>query len=172
MEQKEQQDLLDKIKGQVQELLKDTAKGFVDKEDFNSSIGDIQKSIGDLDKSKEIKELSDSVLKMAEEFNKLKTTEEDVQRQKGFNAMLAETLLAKADVLSKLNEKQDAAVGFKVKAAGTMLRANILPAVALSAPMMLTSFDTGITGIARRSPFLRQIMNTRPINTQYAAYSL
>jgi HK97 family phage major capsid protein len=115
-------------------------------------------------------EQAETLQKQAEELTKFKNMSKDEKRAT-VRKMLNEALSAKKDALLALKSNSKAGVQLEIKAAGTMTTSNILPDVATAAPYMLTDFEAGIEGIARRQPFIRQIVNVRPISTMYAAWA-
>jgi HK97 family phage major capsid protein len=91
-------------------------------------------------------------------------------QQKGnqtFNDVLAESLKTNKDNLSALQEgTQKGNVILSVKAAATMTSANYS-----GGTVGLSQWDPSFALVARRNPFLRQIVNVRPVSSQYVAWA-
>lgn len=115
-------------------------------------------------------EQADIIQKQAEEISKFKNMSTEEKRAT-VRKMLADALEGQKDAMASLKAKSTGSMQLSVKAAGTMTTSNILPAVGGAAPYMLTDFESGITGIQRRQPFMRQLVNVRPISAMYAAWA-
>lgn len=93
-------------------------------------------------------------------------------RPQSFREAALESVKANAEKLAAMKDNKFApSVNTVSKAAGTMLTTNILPAISTAVPYMLAEGSNEIIGIARRRPYLRQILNAKPINTMYATWA-
>lgn len=91
---------------------------------------------------------------------------------KSFGENLNDSITAQAEALKSLYSGSfQGKINMTVKAAGTMTTANILPSVSTAIPYSMTDFEGGITRIARRKPFLREVLNARPVSGMYVAWA-
>lgn len=86
--------------------------------------------------------------------------------QKSFSDELLEMLESKADYLKTLKTAKKEGINLSIKAAGTMTSANYT-----GGTVGLSSLEPGLTRIARRAPFLRQIITSRPVLSQYVVWA-
>ena len=132
----------------------------------------------------EAKALFDSEIKgIQEDFEaKLKLVQDhtdklDVKMQsnksesKTFSNQILDMLTERKAILESLKETKKEGFSFSVnmfesKAVGTMTQANYTGGV-----IGLTSMENGLERIQRRSPFLREIVNVRPVSTSYVAWA-
>lgn len=153
-----------KAKQEVETALKDHAKTAdveAIKEAFETYCATAEKRMDEL---KEIAE------KQGMKLNEYAEKGQSVVKSFGDN--LADALKDKAEYMaSMVGDKSKAGINFTVKAAGTMATSNILPAVSTAMPYSLTDFEGGITRIARRRPFIRQILNARAVSSMYVAWA-
>ena len=85
---------------------------------------------------------------------------------KSFSDELLELLETKSDYLKQLKSTKKEGVTFNVKAAGTVTSANYTGGI-----QGLTDLENGLTRIQRRSPFIREIITSRPVTSQYVAWA-
>jgi HK97 family phage major capsid protein len=83
-----------------------------------------------------------------------------------FGEQVGEALKAKSEELKSLSAKSVQNVNFEVKAAATMTSANYS-----GGTVGLTTWDPSFALVPRRTPFLRQLVNVRPVSTQYVAWA-
>lgn len=171
MEPKELKEQLDRIAAEVKQ------EGLKAKQEFEAAVKDkaaasdveaiktafheyTEKAQEEIDKLREVAEKQGMKLKEFEEKGS--------NAPKDFGSALSEALKANADKLAAMKESKSApGVSMSIKAAATMTTANVLPSVATAIPYSLASGSGEIIRIARRQPFLRQILNARPINGMY-----
>jgi HK97 family phage major capsid protein len=88
------------------------------------------------------------------------------EAHKSFDQHLEEAFKTKQSDLQQLKSRQVNSVNFDIKAAGTMLiGTNYTGSVGL------TTWDSEWTRPARRSPYIRQLVTNRRINSLYVAYA-
>lgn len=132
----------------------------------------------------EAKAMFDSEIKaIQDEFEaKLKLVQDhadklDVKMQsnksesKTFSNQILDMLTERKAALESLKETKKDGFSFSVnmfetKAVGTMTQTNYTGGV-----IGLTSMENGLERIQRRSPFLREIVNVRPVSTSYVAWA-
>ena len=93
---------------------------------------------------------------------------------KSFSGQILEILDSKKQALEELKKTRKEGVSFSVKAfkametkvAGTMSLGNYT-----GGTVGLTDLEGGLTRIARRNPFLREIVNVRPVSSSYVAWA-
>jgi HK97 family phage major capsid protein len=88
------------------------------------------------------------------------------QKAKSVIEQISEAVIAKKDDLSSLQENMKGSVNFSVKAAATMTTSNYS-----GGTVGLTQWDPSFTQVARRNPFLRQLVSVRPVSKQYVAWA-
>lgn len=86
--------------------------------------------------------------------------------QKNFGELVADELKSKASDIQRLSAKEINSVNMAIKAAATMTRGNYS-----GGTVGLTTWDPSFALVPRRNPFLRQIVNVRPVSTQYVAWA-
>lgn len=91
-------------------------------------------------------------------------------KEKSFGESLADAILAQKDALANIyakGSKERASFDVPVfKAAATMTRGNYS-----GGTVGLSTWDPSFATVARRSPFLRQLVNVRPVSSQYVAWA-
>jgi HK97 family phage major capsid protein len=95
-----------------------------------------------------------------------KFSADQVNGQKNFGELVGDQLTAKKDELSRLSQKEINSLNFNVKAAATMTRGNYS-----GGTVGLSTWDPSFALVPRRNPFLRQLVNVRPVSTQYVAWA-
>lgn len=99
---------------------------------------------------------------------KLKKTGAMGDTQKSFGDLVEDQLTAKAEDLRALKQsKGQGGVHFDVKAVGTQLLANYNTGTGIA----LTTWDNELARTPRINPFMRQIVNTRAINSLLVAWA-
>jgi HK97 family phage major capsid protein len=91
---------------------------------------------------------------------------DQVKGNQSFNDVLGGELKSKANDLTEMRTSKSVSVEFTVKAAAAMTTANYS-----GGTVGLTSWDPSFALVARRSPFLRQFMNVKPVSDKYVAWA-
>lgn len=93
---------------------------------------------------------------------------EKTATNKSYGEQLTDTITERLDAFKGMKENAFAkGERLTVKSAATMTTANVLPSVSTAIPYSLVSGSGGIIGIPTREPFLREILNARPMNGMY-----
>ncbi len=96
-------------------------------------------------------------------------TEKNANVNKSQGEVITDALEANKAAFEAMKMSKTApGVNMALKTAATMTTANILPSVSTAIPHSLMMSSTGgIVGIPTREPYLREILNARPMNSMY-----
>lgn len=95
-----------------------------------------------------------------------KFAQDQVKGNESFGETVSKELKSQKDNITALYEGTSKGVKMEVKAAATMTSANYS-----GGTVGLSTFDPSFALVARRSPFLRQIVNVKPVSSQYVAWA-
>lgn len=161
--------LIEKIKGQVNDLIKkhygdnlpSELKGLKDALENTVKKDDLEKLKSELDKiGLEVKSLSENGKQVPTGHNLSQAFGEGYKK-----------LMFNEDGSFKGKPKKGENLVTEVKAAATMTTSNILPSVVNAIPFSLGSVEPGITRVQRRKTFLLDIMNVAPTNKLYVQWA-
>lgn len=162
MENKEKE-LLDKVKSEVTSIVDGKVKA------TESTIENFKSELSKLDNSKDVAAIKTELANISAQ---LKAEKEASVSSKESKKSFAENLvdgflkLAKADgTMDKIKGGQR--VALEIKAAGTMSTSNVDAVGTGSIPFSLSAYESGLTRIQRRNPFILQLTNTGSINAMY-----
>lgn len=174
MEPNEVKNELDRIVKEVKE------EGLKAKKEFDQAVADRAKK-EDVDAIKhafheytekaeeKITELKGIAEAQGVKINELMEFGAKAKSNKSFGDQLTDALTEKLEFNTAMKGSIGSPRGsITAKVAATMTTANILPSVATAIPYSLVDGGGEIIGIARREPFIREILNARPINSMYA----
>lgn len=163
MELKEQLEALTlKLEGKSKEQVQAEIKAFEQK---NKEVIDAQiKSVKD-EFEVQLKAIQDHADKLDVKLQSKNNV------QKSFSDQILDVLNEKKSILAELKNTRKEGFSFDVslfntKAVGTMTVGNYT-----GGTVGLTTLEPGLTRIARRSPFLREIINVRPVNSNLVAWA-
>lgn len=123
----------------------------------------------------DVKVVRDQIDIVAEQYKQLEETQKEmlkkqgqikVDGQKSFNDHVKEVLTVKAAEITNLKSNSKGSVNMTVKAAATMTTGNYS-----GGTVGLTQWDPSFAQVARRNPFLRQLVNVRPVGDKYVAWA-
>lgn len=125
-------------------------------------------SIKSLPEGVDVKQMEDNLKKTIEGFDAFQEKYKNAQTsQKSFNDVVGEQLITNAESIKSLKaNKGNGGVNFDVKAAATMTLGNYS-----GGTVGLTTWDPSFALVARRTPFLRQLVNVRPVSSAYVAWA-
>jgi len=145
----------------IEKMIKDLTSKVegMEKEKVSEAVAGVKKLVEDL--ITDVANLKDSNTKKVKKFSSFGAA---------VVAKIKEMDLLKTDL--KKGEHRTLVVEADVrKLAGTMETSNVDAVGTNSIPYELSDFETGLTRIQRRSPWLIQIANTFPISTMYAQWA-
>jgi HK97 family phage major capsid protein len=154
----------------------------MEQKEFNQAIDSIKEvAVADATKAAEVKAAekveaakSEIFVKMDEIDARVKSIDAHMAEQKKFaqtdnsKKSFGEIVTSsiKADDLLKVKNNKSESLNFDVKAAATITTGNYS-----GGTVGLTSWDPSFTRVARRNPFLRQIVTVRPVSDKYVAWA-
>lgn len=148
------------------EAATNAAKAEVEKQlkEVNEKIASIKR----LPEGVDVKQMEDNLKKTIEGFDAFQEKYKNAQTsQKSFNDVVGEQLITNAESIKSLKaNKGNGGVNFDVKAAATMTLGNYS-----GGTVGLTTWDPSFALVARRTPFLRQLVNVRPVSSAYVAWA-
>lgn len=139
---------------------------------FEAKAKEIEEATKDRASTKDVEELKGQLNEIGTQLDAIQTSGRlGSQETKSFTDQIKEGLESNANSLADMKSDRSKGnvllnVGFNTKAAATMTTGNYS-----GGTVGLTTFDPIFTRVVRRQPFLRQIINVRPISSKYVAWA-
>ena len=111
----------------------------------------------------QIAELRETAAKQGIKINELNEKGAGSKYQNPREALKAAIDAKKDDLYLLKTGGFNGKVNIELKTVGNLLTTNILPAVTDAIPYSLAQLESGITHIQRRQPFIRELLNAKPI---------
>lgn len=156
------------LETEIKSHLEKETKGYISETKFNELVAEsikkaLKENADNENLQKKLKEMDEILVKQGLEIQGFKAQGGKRQEFKSLGMLFSDEYAANVEKVKSLSK--GGWETFTVKAAGTMTRAN-----STGDNDLLTQLEAGFTRIARRIPFLRDIMNSASTTSQYIKY--
>lgn len=145
-------------KKQIQSQIDEMKKSIPDTKALETSVSEIKVGLEEVDKRAKAIE---AAIAQQQKFAKDAT-----EGKESFGQLVGKELNTKKGDLAAMQKNKNSNVELTVKAAGTMAVSNYS-----GGTVGLSTFDPSFALVPRRDPFLRQIVNVRPVNSRYVSWA-
>lgn len=141
--------------------------------EFQKKAKELETAMADRAGKEEIEKMKESLNEIGNKFDQLSASFQDSKptQVKSFSEQVSENLGKNSEAINRLKGDKSTPnvifpIKFNTKAAATMTLGNYS-----GGTVGLSDWDPIFTRVVRRQPFLRQIVNVRPVSTKYVAWA-
>jgi len=164
----DQKQLIEKIKGEISEKFNSMLESNADYKTLKTLVDSMKNATT----KEELTKVQESIAELGLKLNSMKEDGAQRGRKKTLIDGIVDAFKSiPAETIEKLKKNKSETIALDVKVAGTMTTSNIDAVGTNSIAYELAEYETGLTRIQRRNPFLMQIVNLANTTKMYVQWA-